>query len=333
MTHRITKRGNSCLALPPGTAQHKDALFEVTKDSKIGQKPPTSNGSKLDLYDKATLDTRLTHLDCRVLWRLVHWFNPERNKGWQYHAYADLAAEVGAHPESVRKCIGKLVRIGYVSKREQRQKGRGYACYYSLILRSRVLQPGIHRDNMRNREVSAPGLEKPGATIQEAGCQDPPISLKESFNNPLNEIEAASPPNGGGSNSEGDDGKEKVVKKDCLQGVTVEGESLKPLGLAIGSAVADKSKAAEKAAGEVRKKLAAKVGWLVLMAAETVDGEGHADAVEAVKCMAKELRVDWQPPETPDHATRLVRIQPSLDKLTAAMDRVMDAQKAVSRAA
>ncbi len=86
---------------------------------------------RLAFYDALTTDPGVSHLDCRVAWRLLHYFNAKHGYAWP--SLARLATEIHAAKRSVIRSVTRLEADGWFAVKRDERPGRGLSNHYTPL--------------------------------------------------------------------------------------------------------------------------------------------------------------------------------------------------------
>ena len=78
--------------------------------------------AKLRFFDALTTAPELTHLDCRVAWRLLHYHNAQHGHAWP--SLVTLTVEVHCSRRSVLRAVDRLEAQGWFTVEHRRGRGQ-----------------------------------------------------------------------------------------------------------------------------------------------------------------------------------------------------------------
>ena len=164
-----------------------------------GRKPDSTRATagKLRFFDALTVDPGLTDLDCRVAWRLLHYFNNRRGQAWP--SLQRLADEVHAKKRSVVRSVSRLEADGWFTVKRDERPGRGMSNRY--IPRPERVTGGSPFDGERGTgESPFPGSERVTEKHEKGdsnGTKRVTEGTPYTFKKPLEPLSAAPPPKRG----------------------------------------------------------------------------------------------------------------------------------------
>ena len=195
-----------------------------------GQKPNsrTATAAKLRFYDALSTDPGLTDLDCRVAWRLLHYFNNRRGQAWP--SLQRLADEVHAKKRSVVRSVSRLEADGWFTVKRDERPGRGMSNRY--IPRPERVTGGSPFDGERGTgESPFPGSERVTEKHEKGdsnGTKRVTEGTPEPFKNPLEPLSGERPSAGPQAGGRTDARQVQVLTKKLTKSLSASPASASP---------------------------------------------------------------------------------------------------------